>query len=66
MTAIEIVNKIYDNNLQDEVFSILSVRLLEEKNRASADNLHHKAILKLINKITKDKTVKEILEDEGR
>lgn len=63
MTLAEILNEIYSNNLQDEVFSILSSNLLAEKNRAVMDNRHNKATLKLIGKVTKDKTVKEILEE---
>ena len=63
MTVAEILNEIYDNNLQDEVFSILSSNLLAEKNRAVMDNRHNKATLRLIGKVTKDKTVKEILEE---
>lgn len=63
MTLAEILNEIYSNNLQDEVFSILSSNLLAEKNRAVMDNRHNKATLRLIGKVTKDKTVKEILEE---
>lgn len=63
MTLAEILNEIYDNNLQDEIFSILSSNLLAEKNRAVMDNRHSKATLRLIGKVTKDKTVKEILEE---
>ena len=63
MTLAEILNEIYSNNLQDEVFSILSSNLLAEKNRAVMDNKHNKATLRLIGKVTKDKTVKEILEE---
>lgn len=63
MTLAEILNEIYDNNLQDEVFSILASNLLAEKKRAVIDNRHNKATLRLIGKVTKDKTVKEILEE---
>lgn len=63
MTTAEILNEIYDNNLQDEILSILSVNLLAEKNRLVIDNRHNKATLRLIGKVTKDKTVKEILEE---
>lgn len=63
MTLAEILNEIYNNNLQDEIFSILSSNLLAEKNRAIMDNRHNKATLRLIGKVTKDKTVKDILED---
>ena len=64
MTTAEILNEIYDNNLQDEVFSILSVNLLAEKNRAVRDNKHNEATLRLIGKITKDKTILNILAED--
>ena len=64
MTTAEILNEIYDNNLQDEVFSILALNLLAEKNRAVMDNRRNKATLRLIGKVTKDKTVLNILEED--
>lgn len=63
MTLVEILNEIYKNNFQDEVFTILAANLINEKNKAISNDRENRSTLKLISKITKDKTVLNILAD---
>ncbi len=63
MTITEILDEIYKNNFQDEVFTILATSLINEKNKAVSNYKETRSTLKLISKITKDKTVLDILVD---
>lgn len=63
MTITEILNEIYKNDFQDEVFTILAANLINEKNKAISNYKETRSTLKLISKVTKDKTVLDILAD---
>ena len=63
MTVEQILTEIYRNDCVDEVFLALSKRVISEKERLNKQIAENNATLILIGKITKDKTVKEILEE---
>ena len=63
MTVEQILNEIYRSGCADEVFLALSKRIISEKDSLNKQIAENSATLRLIGKITKDKTVKEILEE---
>ena len=63
MTVEQILTEIYSSNCADEVFLALSKRVISEKEELNKQIAENNATLRLIGKITKDKTVKEILEE---
>lgn len=63
MTVEQILVEIYKSGCADEVFLALSKRIISEKESLNKQIAENNATLRLIGKITKDKTVKEILEE---
>lgn len=63
MTVEQILTEIYRSGCADEVFLALSKRVISEKETLNKQVAENNATLRLIGKITKDKTVKEILEE---
>ena len=63
MTVEQILTEIYKNGCVDEVFLALSKRVISEKESLTKQVAENNATLRLIGKITKDKTVKDILEE---
>lgn len=63
MTVEQILTEIYKSDCTDEVFLVLSKRVISEKESLNKQIAENNATLRLIGKITKDKTVKEILEE---
>ena len=63
MTAEQILTEIYKSGCADEVFLALSKHVISEKESLNKKIAENNATLRLIGKITKDKTVKEILEE---
>ena len=63
MTVDQILTEIYRSDCADEVFLALSKRVISEKELLNKKIAENNATLRLIGKITKDKTVKEILEE---
>ena len=63
MTVEQILTEIYRSGCVDEVFLALSKRVISEKETLNKQVAENNATLRLIGKITKDKTVKEILEE---
>ena len=63
MTVEQILAEIYRSGCADEVFLALSKRVISEKEELNKQIAENNATLRLIGKITKDKTVKEILEE---
>lgn len=63
MTVEQILTEIYKSDCADEVFLALSKRVICEKENLNKKVAENNATLRLIGKITKDKTVKEILEE---
>lgn len=63
MTTEQILTEIYKSGCADEVFLALSKRVIDEKESLIKQVAENNATLRLIGKITKDKTVKEILEE---
>ena len=63
MTVEQILTEIYKSNCTDEVFLALSKRVISEKEELNKQIAENNATLRLIGKVTKDKTVKEILEE---
>ena len=63
MTVEQILTEIYRSDCADEVFLALSKRVISEKEELNKKIAENNATLRLIGKITKDKTVKEILEE---
>ena len=63
MTVEQILTEIYSSDCADEVFLALSKRVISEKEELNKKVAENNATLRLIGKITKDKTVKEILEE---
>lgn len=62
MTAEQILTEIYKSDCADDVFLELSKRVISEKEELNKQIAENASTLRLIGKITKDKTVKEILE----
>lgn len=63
MTVEQILTEIYRSGCADEVFLALSKRVISEKESLNKQIAESDATLRLIGKVTKDKTVKEILEE---
>ena len=63
MTVEQILTEIYRSDCTDEVFLALSKRVISEKEKLNKQISENTATIRLIGKITKDKTVKEILEE---
>lgn len=63
MTVEQILTEIYKSGCADEVFLALSKQVISEKEELNKKVAENNATLRLIGKITKDKTVKEILEE---
>ena len=63
MTVEQILVEIYKSGCADEVFLALSKRVISEKESLNKQIAENNATLRLIGKITKDKTVKGILEE---
>lgn len=63
MTVEQILTEIYSSGCADEVFLALSKRVISEKEELNKQIAESNATLRLIGKVTKDKTVKEILEE---
>jgi len=63
MTVEQILTEIYRSGCADEVFLALSKRVISEKELLNKKIAENNATLRLIGKITKDKTAKEILEE---
>ena len=63
MTVEQILTEIYKSDCADEVFLALSKYVISEKEKLNKQIAENSATLRLIGKITKDKTVKEILEE---
>jgi hypothetical protein len=63
MTIEQILTEIYRSGCADEVFLALSKRVISEKEKLNKQIAENNATLRLIGKITKDKTVKEIFEE---
>ena len=63
MTVEQILTEIYRSGCTDEVFLALSKRVISEKEKLNKQNAENNATLRLIGKVTKDKTVKEIIEE---
>jgi len=63
MTVDQILTEIYRSDCADEVFLELSKRVISEKEELNKQIAENNATLKLIGKITKDNTVKKILEE---
>lgn len=63
MTVEQILNEIYKSGCADEVFLVLSKRVISEKEELNLQIAENNATLRLIGKITKDRTVKAILEE---
>jgi len=63
MTVDQILTEIYRSGCADEVFLELSKRVISEKEELNKQIAENNATLKLIGKITKDNTVKKILEE---
>lgn len=63
MTVEQILTEIYRSDCADEVFLALSKRVISEKEELNKQIAENNATLRLIGKITKDKTVKEILKE---
>ena len=63
MTVDQILTEIYRSDCADEVFLELSERVISEKEELNKQIAENNATLKLIGKITKDNTVKKILEE---
>ena len=63
MTVEQILTEIYRSGCADEVFLALSKHVISEKEKLNKQIAENNATLRLIGKITKDKTVKEILEE---
>ena len=63
MTVEQILTEIYKSDCADEVFLALSKRVISEKETLHKQVAENNATLRLIGKITKDKTVKGILEE---
>lgn len=63
MTAEQILTEIYKSGCTDEVFLALSKRVISEKESLNKQIAENNATLRVIGKITKDKIVKEILEE---
>jgi len=62
MTVEQILTEIYRSGCADEVFLALSKYVISEKEGLNKQIAENNATLRLIGKITKDKTVKDILE----
>lgn len=63
MTPTQILEEIIKNGCEDVIFLELSSRLIGKKDCMQKKIAEHEATLRLIKKITKDKTVKSILEE---
>lgn len=63
MKVEQILTEIYRSGCVDEVFLALSKHVISEKEELNKQIAENNATLRLIGKITKDKTVKEILEE---
>lgn len=63
MTVEQILTEIYRSSCADKVFLVLAKRVISEKEELNKQIAESNATLRLIGKITKDKTVKEILEE---
>lgn len=63
MTVEQILTEIYKSGCADEVFLALSKHVISEKEKLNKQIAENNATLRLIGKITKDKTVKEILKE---
>jgi hypothetical protein len=63
MTIEQILTEIYKNGYTDEIFLALSRRVINEKEKMNKQIAEDKATLRIISKITEDKTIKEILEE---
>lgn len=63
MTVEQILTEIYRSDCADEVFLALAKRVISEKESLNKQIAENNSTLRLIGKITKDKTVKEILEE---
>ena len=63
MTVEQILNEIYRSGCTDEVFLELSKCVINEKEKLNKQIAENNATLRLIGKVAKDKTVKEILEE---
>lgn len=63
MTVEQILTEIFKSGCIDEVFLELSKRVITQKKEMDKQIAEKSATLRLIGKITKDKTIKEILED---
>ena len=64
MTVEQILMEIYKNDCVDEVFLALSKRMIADKENMEKTIAENSATLRLIGKVTKDKTVKDILADD--
>lgn len=62
MTVEQILTEIYRSGCIDEVFLALSKRVISEKEKLNKKIANNNATLRLIGKVTNEKTVKEILE----
>jgi NTP pyrophosphatase (non-canonical NTP hydrolase) len=63
MTTVEIINHILANGLVEEVYEILRQHREKEFEDVKHELSEHRATLRLIGKVTEDKTVKDILSD---
>lgn len=63
MTVEQILTEIYRSGCTDEIFLALSKRVISEKEKLNKQITENNATLRLIGKVTKDKTVKRILEE---
>ncbi len=63
MTVEQILTEIYKSGCADDVFLVLAKRVISEKEKLNKQIAESNATLRLIGKITNDKTVKEILEE---
>ena len=64
MTTAEIINHILANGLVEEVYENLRQYREKEFEDIKKELSEQRATLRLIDKVTKDKTVKDILSDE--
>lgn len=63
MTVEQILTEIYRSGCADMVFLALSKHIISEKEELNKQIAENNATLRLIGKVTKDMTVKEILEE---
>ena len=64
MTTEQILAEIYKNHCEDEIFCELSRQMIQDKKDMKHTIADQKATLRIIGKVTKDQTVKNILAED--